>query len=186
MTQDRGTFRAYKERNFNNSTLRLITIANSIIEEYEGQGLTMTLRQLYYQFVARDVLPNSGSSYNQLKGAVSEGRMAGLVSWTAIEDRTRNLMGLRTYSSPAAAFRAARAAFRLDLWADQQWRPEVWVEKEAPGRRRRRHLQRPPRRLLRRARLQLAERAVEGGEEVRRLRQQGSAADRLPPGRPRP
>lgn len=128
---DRGHFRAYKDRRFNRATLRLIEIANAIIAEYEGDGLSMTLRQLYYQFVARDVLPNSSQSYNQLKGAVSEGRMAGLVSWTAIEDRTRNLMGLETFSSPAAAFRAARAAFRLDLWADQQWRPEVWVEKEA-------------------------------------------------------
>lgn len=126
-----GHFRAYKERNFNRTTLRLIAISNTIIEEYEAQNLSMTLRQLFYQMVARDVLPNSSASYNQLKGAVSEGRMAGLVSWAAIEDRTRNLQGLQTHSSPAAAFRAARASFRLDLWADQPWRPEVWVEKEA-------------------------------------------------------
>lgn len=128
---DQGHFRAYKNRSFNRSTLRLIEVANSIILEYEQQGLSMTLRQLHYQFVARDVYSNTTASYNTLKGAVSEGRMAGLVSWTAIEDRTRNLMGLETYSSPAAAFRAARASFRLDLWADQPWRPEVWVEKEA-------------------------------------------------------
>lgn len=131
MSAEQGHFRAYKERNFNKSTLRLIEISNDIISEYESQSLTMTLRQLYYQMVARDVLPNSSASYNQLKGAVSEGRMAGLISWTAIEDRTRNLMGLPTMTSPATAFRAARASYRLDLWADQQWRPEVWVEKEA-------------------------------------------------------
>lgn len=128
---DRGHFRAYKDRNFNRATLRLIEISNSIISEYESQSLVLTLRQLFYQMVSRDVLPNSSQSYNTLKGAVSEGRMAGLVSWTAIEDRTRNLQGLGHYSSPAAAFRAARASFRLDLWADQPWRPEVWVEKEA-------------------------------------------------------
>ncbi len=131
MTDERGHFRAYKERDFTKPILRLIGIANSIIQEYEGDGLSMTLRQLYYQFVARDVLPNSSASYNQLKGAISEGRMAGLVSWTAIEDRTRGLRGLDHHLSPVATFRAARASYRLDLWADQQWRPEVWVEKEA-------------------------------------------------------
>lgn len=35
--------------------------ANGIIAEYEAQGFTLTLRQLYYQFVARGFLPNKQS-----------------------------------------------------------------------------------------------------------------------------
>jgi len=40
-------------------------------------------------------------------------------------------MGLETLAGPADAVKKARADFRLDLWADQPCRPEVWVEKQA-------------------------------------------------------
>lgn len=128
---DNGTYLQYIPRNFTRSTLELIARANKIIAEYERQGLSLTLRQLYYQFVARGLLPNSDQSYNRLGSTVSDGRLSGLISWTAIEDRTRNLRGLRTYDSPGDAIAGARASYRRDLWADQPWRPEVWIEKEA-------------------------------------------------------
>jgi hypothetical protein len=131
MTEDRGTYRCYEEKNFGPDRLALIGQANKIIGEYEAQGLSLTLRQLYYQFVARDILANTDRSYSKLQSVISEGRMAGLVSWTAIEDRTRNLMGHRTYSSPKALFEESAAGYKRDLWLDQPWRPEVWVEKEA-------------------------------------------------------
>ena len=57
--------------------------------------------------------------------------MAGLVSWTAIEDRNRTLMGLTTYKSPKEAVQDRRQNYHIDKWEDQPWRPEVWVEKAA-------------------------------------------------------
>lgn len=131
MSEDRGTYRAYVEKRFGADTMKIIETANQIIDSYDRQGFSLTLRQLYYQFVARDILPNQQASYNRLGTIISDGRLAGLISWTAIEDRTRNLMGLSHFSGPAAAVRAARASYRRDLWATQQWRPEVWIEKEA-------------------------------------------------------
>lgn len=128
---DRGTFRAYIDRRFSAESMKLITQANKIIDAYDAQGFSLTLRQLYYQFVARDLLPNTQASYNRLGSLISDARLAGLVSWTSIEDRTRNLMGLDHHSGPASAVRAARSSYRRDLWANQQWRPEVWIEKEA-------------------------------------------------------
>jgi hypothetical protein len=128
---DKGTYLRYIERRFNKETLELIGRANLIIEEYERQGLSLTLRQLYYQFVARGLLPNTDRSYQRLGSIISDGRLAGLVSWTAIEDRTRNLRGLGHYDSPGEAIRAVRNSYRIDLWAGQPWRPEVWIEKEA-------------------------------------------------------
>jgi len=126
-----GHFRAYTKANFRQDALDMLAQANQIIEGYEGQGYSLTLRQLYYQFVARDLLPNSQASYNKLGDLISRGRMAGLVSWTAIEDRGRGLKGLRTYSHPNQALKAVHDSYRRDLWADQQWRPELWVEKQA-------------------------------------------------------
>ena len=42
---------AYIEKNFSGSSLLVIAQANEIIEEYQADGLDLTLRQLYYQFV---------------------------------------------------------------------------------------------------------------------------------------
>lgn len=131
MAEETGHFRAYVQKKFTAPVMEIIRQANIIIHEYEQQGYSLTLRQLYYQFVARDIIANQQSEYKKLGDIISNARLAGLVSWTAIEDRTRNLMGLETYNGPAAAVRAARADYRIDLWATQSWRPEVWVEKEA-------------------------------------------------------
>lgn len=129
MTKDH--FRCYIPRKFGEDNLALIAQANTIIDEYQARGYTLTLRQLYYQFVARGLLENVLSNYSKLGGVVNDGRLAGLISWTAIEDRTRNLMGLDTYDAPGQIIAKAQKDYRLDLWADQPIRPEVWVEKEA-------------------------------------------------------
>lgn len=126
-----GHFRCYKDKDFSKAHLEVIRAANHIIEEYEKKGFSLTLRQIYYQFVARGWMPNKQTEYDRLGGIVSEGRMAGLISWTAIEDRNRNLMGTRTYDSPSAAVKETRESYAIDKWENQPWRPEVWVEKAA-------------------------------------------------------
>ena len=107
----------------------IIEQANEIIEEYEAQGFTLTLRQLYYQFVARDVLENSGRQYRRLSGFISDARNGGLIDWDAIEDRTRELNEYNSWDNPAHRIRGL--SYAEDWWASQEYRPEVWVEKDA-------------------------------------------------------
>lgn len=126
-----GHYVAYQPKKFRQEALDEIKAANSIIEEYESKGFAMSLRQLYYQMVARGLRENAKKSYDRLKVLISDGRLAGLVSWTAIEDRGRNLMGLQTFNSPQHAVKSLIKNYRIDLWADQPFRPEVWVEKAA-------------------------------------------------------
>ena len=121
----------YIEKNFRGASLELIDLANDVVEDYQERGYTLTLRQLYYQLVARDLIPNHKRSYDRLGSILSDARLAGLVDWDAIEDRTRNLAGLQDWSSPAQIVRAARNSYRIDHWQGQDWTPEVWVEKEA-------------------------------------------------------
>lgn len=131
MTEDKGHYRCYIEKKFQADSMELIRQANIIILEYETKGFPLTLRQLYYQFVARGLIENAQANYNRLGNVVSDGRLAGLISWHAIEDRTRNLRGLRTYKNPGEVIDAARSSYRRDLWQNQACRPEVWVEKDA-------------------------------------------------------
>lgn len=127
-----GHFVCYRDKKFSTDALDEIRRANDIIHEYESQGMPMSLRQLYYQLVARGCIENSGKSYDRLGDLISDGRMAGLVSWTAIVDRNRNLMGFQTFASPqAAVWWMAEDKYKMDLWAGQPFRPEVWVEKAA-------------------------------------------------------
>ena len=49
----------YKDINFRDRSLDLISRVNEIVEMYSDQGYNLTLRQLYYQFVARDIIPNN-------------------------------------------------------------------------------------------------------------------------------
>jgi len=130
-TANDGLFIAYEPLTMRGDRLALVGQACAIMDEYRAAGHVMTVRQIYYQLVARDVIPNSTPSYNRLQGALSEGRLQGLVSWDSIEDRGRSLMGLGHSPSVAHTLRHARHSHRLDLWADQPWRPEVWVEKAA-------------------------------------------------------
>jgi hypothetical protein len=126
-----STYLKYKGRHFNDEDLRLVRIADEISQRYEKAGMAMTIRQLHYQFVTDNIYPNEKRSYDKLKMLVKDGRMAGLISWTAIEDRVRNLVSLPTYVSPRNVLEVARESYRTDLWAGQPMRPEVWCEKDA-------------------------------------------------------
>lgn len=121
----------YKCKRFRDNSLRLIDIANEIIEEYQEQGFSLTLRQLYYQFVARDFISNTQKSYKNLGSLVNDGRLAGMIDWLAIEDRTRNLKSNSHWDSPADLIEACENQFAYDKWADQPYFPEIWIEKEA-------------------------------------------------------
>lgn len=122
---------AYKRRKFGAPALATIAQANEILDDYAGQGFDLTLRQLYYQFVARGLIPNSDREYKKLQGVISEGRMAGLIDWTQIVDRTRNLKSQAHWRNPASLVESASRWFHLNLWDDQPVYVEVWIEKDA-------------------------------------------------------
>ena len=109
---------------------RLGTI-NNIIEEYRGQGLVLTLRQLYYQLVSRDVIPNNVREYKKLGTLLKEGRMSGVVDWSAIEDRLRKPSSPNEWDSPQDALETIEEVFALKRQKDQPVYMEVWVEKDA-------------------------------------------------------
>lgn len=121
----------YQEINFRTQSLNLIKYVNRIIEEYQQKDYELTLRQVYYQLVARNVIPNNERSYKNLGNLISDGRMAGLIDWTAIIDRTRNLRKNNHWDSPAEIMDAVSKQFAYDKWEEQGNYVEVWVEKDA-------------------------------------------------------
>ena len=121
----------YKRINFLQKSLDIIELVNSIINEYNSQGYLLTLRQVYYQLVARGHIPNSEKSYKNVGNLVNDGRLAGLIDWNAIVDRTRNLSKNPHWEKPEDVIYSAANSYMLDRRENQENYVEVWVEKDA-------------------------------------------------------
>lgn len=123
--------RQFIDHHFRKASLDHITIINGIIADYQADGYNLSLRQLYYQLVARDIIPNSVKSYKKTGVLVSNGRKAGLIDWAAIDDRSRETLKASTWESPAEIIQAAADGFYIDKWEPQPNHIHVMVEKDA-------------------------------------------------------
>lgn len=121
----------YQDFKFRQATLNTIDTVNDIISDYQSQGYDMTLRQIYYQLVSKDLIENSTRSYDSLGVTVNNGRLAGLIDWDAIVDRTRLLRGRNHYLSVEYELDELSSQYYLDKWSNQAHHVEVWVEKDA-------------------------------------------------------
>lgn len=81
--------------------------------------------------VARGYIPNNERSYKNLGSLINDGRLAGLIDWYAIVDRTRNLRGNSHWDDPQSVIESAKYSYMLDRWEGQPNYVEVWVEKDA-------------------------------------------------------
>lgn len=72
---------AYIFRSMHSSSQLLLNQMIRIIEGYEQRGYKLTIRQLYYQLVSRNVVHNDMSSYQCTIKALQTGRMTGQVDW---------------------------------------------------------------------------------------------------------
>lgn len=140
----------YEQKRFSDEQLDLITTANRIIVTYQKQGFALTLRQLYYKIYpqfpddwryvnvgnnkwkkAPFGTKNAPPNYRALGNLISDGRMAGLVDWHAIEDRTRGSKQNVHWNRPSKILEATIGNYAADKWDNQDNYVETWVEKEA-------------------------------------------------------
>lgn len=132
----------YTPKRFRALSMSIIEQADQIMRQYAQDGYDLTLRQLYYQFIARDLFPgewadkrtgskNSEASYDRLGSLVNDARLAGLLDWEYLVDRTRPLRQATTWDSPKQILEAATRGYQLDPWKEQPFYVEVWVEKDA-------------------------------------------------------
>jgi len=139
----------FVDKRFQPATLGIIEQADAILQEFADDGLEMTLRGLYYQFIGQDLFPdswvddaynarkglppgtkNTDKNYARLKSIVTDARLAGLLDWDHIIDRTRPLHEWEMQESPEKAIQKLAETYAIDLWADQKYRPEIWIEKD--------------------------------------------------------
>jgi hypothetical protein len=121
----------FRSINFRPDSILKITQMVAIVDEYQAQGLRLTARQLYYQFVSRDLIPNVPAEYKKLTALLTDARYAGLVDWAAIEDRGRVPDVPSEWTNIASLVQSALYAYRLPRWDTQPTYVELWVEKQA-------------------------------------------------------
>lgn len=143
----------YESKKLDDERMMMIDVVDGIVREYAAQGYDLTLRQIYYRVVAKDLFPadrtwrqlpgtnkwvrdpsgttNAEPNYKWLGDVVADGRMMGLLDWSSIVDRTRNLMGSQYWEKPSELVEAAAKSYKTDKWENQSHYVEVWVEKQA-------------------------------------------------------
>ncbi len=148
--KERVVKQCYVPKKFNEQHAWIIQWADRILTEMMEDGYVLTLRQLYYQFVARALIPeswadeeynaarglppgtvNTDRSYKRLGGIITKARRAGLLDWDTMEDRTRNRSYQSAWTDPHGILETAYKMYHVDLWEGQEQRVEVWIEKDA-------------------------------------------------------
>lgn len=126
------TIETFIEKRFSAASEQIIERAQQVASSYAAQGYDLTLRQLYYQFVSRGWLDNNDANYRRLGSVISDARLAGRLSWSYIQDRGRNVSGsFGGYDHPTELMEGMADRYIEAIWEGQEYRPEVWVEKEA-------------------------------------------------------
>lgn len=121
----------FRSKRFNSKSRDLLQKCIVILEEYEEKGITVTLRQVYYQLVARGYIPNLDKSYKKISSLLTDARYCGLIDWYAIEDRIRVPHRHSEFDDILDLVKAAKDSYRLDRWNDQEYYVELFTEKDA-------------------------------------------------------
>src|SRR4051794_24242200 len=104
-------------------TLALLEVAVAVLRETHP----MTVRQVYYQLVSRQVIENNRGRYQAVSDLLVDARKDGVIPWAWIEDRLRRPRAVAMWDDLAAFAEEAREAYRRDIWTDQPGYLEVWL-----------------------------------------------------------
>ena len=108
-------------------TLAMLDVAQEVLRETHP----MTVRQVYYQLVSRQVIKNNRSQYSAVSNLLRDARKDGVIPWEWIEDRTRRPRPVQMWDDLADFIETVRRAYRRDVWPAQPEYLEVWLEKDA-------------------------------------------------------
>jgi hypothetical protein len=118
-------------------TQRVRTIVDAairVLEDYDAQGFSATLRALFYRLISKGVLINRTKDYRNLGRYINAAKESGEIDWDWVEDRTRFVRVRQRYSTTAEVLESAKDDWDTDgadFWIGQPARPELWIEKDA-------------------------------------------------------
>lgn len=109
-------------------SLELLTQVQEIIDSYD---FALTLRQIYYQLVAKQIIPNEQRYYKKLSRICVAGRDEGILPEEGFADRLRAVDKLSSWSDLNEFMQSVKKSYRKDKWQNQDDYVEIWTEKDA-------------------------------------------------------
>lgn len=109
----------------------LYTHISRIINAFMKKNIKLSNRQLYYQLVGRDLIPNNIAIYKRICKFLTDLKYGGYIDWDAIEDRGRTPERHSEWETFQDLINSAVASYRLPRWQDQRFYVELYCEKEA-------------------------------------------------------
>lgn len=109
-------------------SLELLEQVQEIIKSYD---FALTLRQIYYQLVAKQIIPNQQSYYMKLSRLCVIGRDEGILDEESFADRLRQVDKPSSWLDLDGFMNAVRRSYRKDKWHNQDAYIEIWTEKDA-------------------------------------------------------
>ena len=109
----------------------LFDFIEAIVNIYTSKNITLTIRQLYYQLVSRDIIPNAQEIYGRICSFLTDLRYTGRIDWEAIEDRGRTPSKPSEWDNVQELIDCALRSYRLPRWQDQEYYVELYCEKQA-------------------------------------------------------
>ena len=108
-------------------TLAMLEVALEVLTENNP----MTVRQVYYQLVSRQVIENNRGQYQAVSNMLVDARKDGSIPWEWVEDRLRRPRTVSMWTDLPDFVNTVRRSYRRDVWPMQPAYLEVWLEKDA-------------------------------------------------------
>ena len=121
----------YREVTFHKESKVILAQLLDIVDEYATQEIKLTLRQLYYQLVARGFIENKEREYKKISRILKRARYGGVVDWESIEDRSRTPKIPYHFESIPDFIKRMMYSFKRDRWDGQDYYLELMTEKDA-------------------------------------------------------
>ncbi|OPX87478.1 MAG: hypothetical protein A4E53_02466 [Pelotomaculum sp. PtaB.Bin104] len=121
-----------KGNGIKNKVFKQLAIIN-IVNEYQQNNIKLTLRQLYYQMVSKNYIPNLEAEYKKIIDLTGSMRGNNILTLDEFADNTRFAIRYR-YEDDIENFikdSIRPGKYNLDTRKNQPYYLEVWIEKEA-------------------------------------------------------
>jgi len=109
-------------------SLELLEQVQEIIDSYD---FALTLRQIYYQLVAKQIIPNKQNYYHKLSRLCVMGRDEGILPEEGFADRLREVDKLSSWTDLNEFMETVKRSYHKDKWQNQDSYLEIWTEKDA-------------------------------------------------------
>jgi hypothetical protein len=113
---------------FHKNNQRKLKQVQEIFSEY---NMPITLRQLYYQMVARQYIPNNQKTYHSLSRLCVIARDEGSLQEESFADRLRIIDQPSSWDDLKSFLTTVKSSYRKNNWDTQDNYLEIWSEKDA-------------------------------------------------------